>query len=233
MANHPTLALKHCVVIALPLVDEGRIVNYLYEHTYSYNWILKQDREASKVRICVWWREDEYRQFCTTPLRSFLKRLKNKAQYDRIDISKIMSTDDAVQIVCQGVSGSISKYYLDGPLYPYLRDLLSFGLPPNPEVSHNRTDPKRKCNLILQMIDPLDNLTKINLLQKLATSILPQVSQQLQLSEDGNAYILPDPPSPLVTEAPDSLTYPIPVVSEVDPFLPLTCPPSPSKSETY
>ena len=203
MASHQALALKHCVVITLELVHEERIVNYLHEHTYSYNWILKQDRENSKVRICVWWREDEYRQFCTTPLRSFLKRLKNKARYDKMDISKIMTTDEGVQIVCQGVSGSISKYYLEEPLYPYLRDLLSFDLPRNPEVSRNRTDQKGKCNLILQMIAPLDNLTKINLLQKLATSILPQVSQQLQLFEDENSYILPDPPSPLITEPPD------------------------------
>ena len=233
MASHQPMSMRHCVVITLELVDEDRIVKYLHEHVYSYNWILKENRETNKVQICVWWREDEYRQFCTTPLRSFLKRLKNKAQYAKMDISRIMTTDEGVQIVCQGVPGSISKYYLEEPLYPYLRELISFGFRQNSEFSRNRTDRKGKCNLILQMVAPLDNLTKINLLQRLAMSILPQVSQQLQLFEDENAYILPDPPSPLVTEPPDSPTYPIPIVSEFDPFLPPTCPPSPSKSETY
>ena len=65
MAAHPPLQ-RNCVVITLDLVDEDRIVKYLHEHVYSYNWILKDDRVAGKVRICVWWREDEYKLFCIT-----------------------------------------------------------------------------------------------------------------------------------------------------------------------
>ena len=202
MATCQSLQRK-CVVITLNLVDEERIVKYLYEHIYSYNWILKGDRAAGKVRICVWWREDEYKLFSITPLRSFLKRLKLKTKYDKIDITRTMSTDDGVQKVCQGERDSISNYYLEGPLYPRLRELLAFGLSQNPEfdhdrIVHNRIEKDGKVNLIFQIMASLDICTKINLLQKLAASILPEVNQLQH-------YILPHPPSPLCTEPPSSL----------------------------
>ena len=109
-----------------------------------------------------------------------------------------MSTDDGVQIVCQGERGSISNYYLEGPLYLHLRELLAFGLSENQEFVHNRVENNGKGNLIFQIMAPLDICTKINLLQKLAASILPEVNQQLQ------HYILPRAPSPLCTEPPSS-----------------------------
>ena len=176
------------------MADEERVVKYLYEHIYSYNWILKGDRAAGKVKICVWWREDEYKLFSITPLRSFLKRLKLKTKYEEVDISRTMSTDDGVQKVCQGERGSICKYYLEGPLYPRLRELLAFGLSQNPEFDHdrivrNRIEKDGKVNLIFQIMASLDICTKVSLLQKLAASILPEVNQQLQ------QYILPHAPS--------------------------------------
>ena len=217
---------RHCVIIELELVDEERIVKYLYEHVYSYNWILREDKEAGKVRLCVWWREDECRQFCSTPLRSFLKRLKNKAGYEKINISKTLTTDGGVQTLCDGALGSISKYYVEGPLYVYLHELLSLDPPQRMESSPE----KEKCNRILQMISNLDMPAKLDLLQKFTSALVPQINQQLDTSKP---YILPDPPSPLITEPPDSPTHPIPIVSEFDPFLSPTFPPSPSKSETY
>ena len=230
MAAHPPLQ-RNCVVITLDLVDEDRIVKYLHEHVYSYNWILKDDRVAGKVRICVWWREDEYKLFCITPLRSFLKRLKFKAQYEKIDISRTMSTDDGVQIVCQGERGSISNYYLEGPLYLHLRELLAFGLSENQEFVHNRVENDGKGNLIFQIMAPLDICTKINLLQKLAASILPEVNQQLQ------HYILPRAPSPLCTEPPSSplCTQPpsSPLCTEPPSSLPIPPLPEFSSSPSY
>ena len=233
MATQDVLHM-HCVVIELELVDEGRIVKYLYEHVYSYNWILREDKEAGKVRLCVWWREEEYKQFCTTPLRSFLKRLKNKAGYDKIIISKTMTTEEGVQTVCNGALGCISKYYVEGPLYPYLREVLSFDPPQNVESSPGRTDQKEKCNLILQMTSTLDISTKLNLLQKLTSAILPQVKQKLHdnqwLSEE-KPYILPDQPSPLITEPGSPRS--IPVVSELDCFLPAFQPSPHPHDEAY
>ena len=203
MATQDVLS-RHCVIIELELVDEERIVKYLYEHVYSYNWILREDKEAGKVRLCVWWREDECRQFCTTPLRSFLKRLKNKAGYDKIIISRTLTTEGGVQTLCNGVLDCISKYYVEGPLYVYLRELLS------PE--------KEKCNRILQMVSTLDMSAKLDLLQKFTSSLVPQVKQQLDVHlPEEKPYVLPDSPSPLITEH-GSLCS-VPIVSELDVFL--------------
>ena len=212
----------HCVVIELKRVDEGRILKYLYEHVYSYNWILKEDEETNKVRVCVWWREEDYRQFCTTPLRSFLKRLKNKAVYDSIKISKRMSTEEGIQTVCKGVPGSISKYYLEAPLYPYLRGLLAVD-PPGIEEPENETKPYTKCNLILKIVDPLDISAKIDLLQKITTNVaihVKRLSEDKRLSEEIEGNV----PSPLITHTGESTTSSLftePNMELEDPFLPI------------
>ena len=224
MATQDVLS-RHCVIIELELADQERIVKYLYEHVYSYNWLLKEDKEAGKVQLCVWWREDDHRQFCTSPLRSFLKRLKNKAGYDKISISKQLTTKEGVHALCNGVLGSISKYYAEGPLYIYLRDVLSLEPPPMVDYSPE----KEKCNRILQTASTLSMAAKLDLLQKFVSVLVPEVKQKL----DDKPHVLPDPPSPLITEPPDSPTHPIPIVSEFDPFLPPTFPPSPSKAEPY
>ena len=141
-----------------------------------------------------------------------------------------MTTDEGVQIVCQGVHGSISKYYLEAPLYPYLRDLLSFGLPPLPshEMSDIRTDQKEKCNLILQIAASLDVQSKLNMLEKFTSMIVPQAKQELcgrQLLTEKNP-----PPSPLITEhgSPYCGWPTAPEFSSEDPFLP----PFPAKEES-
>ena len=226
MATQDALS-RHCVVIELELVDEERILKYLYEHVYSYSWILREDKEAGKVRLCVWWREDECRQFCATPLRSFLKRLKNKAGYDKIIISRTLTTEGGVQTLCDGVLGCISKYYVEGPLYIYLREALSL----EPPLKVESFPEKEKCNRILQMVSSLDMPTKLDLLQKFTSSLVPQVKQKLDVHlPEEKPYILPDPPSPLITEHGSPFSS-IPIVSELDVFLP-TFPPSPLP-ETY
>ena len=231
MATQDVLS-RHCVVIELELVDEERIVKYLYEHVYSYNWLLREDKEGGKVRLCVWWREDECRQFCSTPLRSFLKRLKNKTGYDKIIISRTLTTEGGVRTLCDGALGCISKYYVEGPLYVYLRELLSL----EPSQKMESSPEKEKCNRILQMVSTLDMSTKLDLLQKFTSSLVPQVKQELDAHQqlavhhhkffsEEKPYILQDPPSSLITEA--GLPCSIPIVSELDCFLPTFQPSSP------
>ena len=117
-----------CVVIELGRADEWQLLQYLSERVYCYNWILKGNEEGSRVRVCVWWRKD-YKQFSTTPLRSFLKRLKDRTVFEVPKVSGRMRTEEGVQRVCKGVCGSISKYYLEEPLYTHLRGLLSVETP--------------------------------------------------------------------------------------------------------
>ena len=166
-----------CVVIELESVDEEHIVKYLHGHVYSYNWILKNDEESSKVLVCVWWREEDHKQFSTTPLRSFIKRLKNKTTYNSIRISGKMSTEEGVQTVCKGVRGSITKYYLEPHLRLYLSDWSSVNPAEIGELPSDRINPNTKCNLILKTVDTMDISDKFYLLQKIMASIIPHAKQ--------------------------------------------------------
>ena len=214
-----------CVVIELERSDEGRLLKYLYEHVYSYNWILKEAEETSKIRVCVWWKEEDYRMFCTTPLRSFLKRLKNKTTADTIKISPKISTEEGIQKVCKGIPASISKYYLEAPLYPYLRGLLSVDLPIASELPSNRITANAKVNFILRTADALDISSKIELLQKITAAVAAQVNQRLSAEKVPSSFEV-DVPSPLSTHTGESTTSSLFPELEMeqsfeDPFLPV------------
>ena len=166
---------SRCVVIELELAAEERLLKYLSGRKSDYNWILEEtDEEQPKVRVCVWWRKEK--EFFSTPLRSFLKRLKNKQMFDpkvpgRIRIKPMfdpkisgrMSTEEGVQRVCKGVRASISKHHLELPLYPYLSGLLLDGPPGIGEYESNEAimdggDPNMlnilgKLNLLLEIVD--------------------------------------------------------------------------------
>ena len=140
---------SRCVVIELEQTSEERFLGYLSGRKGDYNWILKESIEdPSKVKACVWWRRDK--AFFNTPLRSFLKRLKNKRTFETRDgcwfkpvyvyISGKMSTEKGVEMVCKGAPGSITKYHLEIPLYPYLSGLIP-GAPPYPDEDSNEVPP--------------------------------------------------------------------------------------------
>ena len=182
-------AMEHtcCVVIELERVDEERLLKYLWERVYCYNWILKEDEGSSKVWVCVWWRKD-YKQFSTTPLRSFLKRLKNKTMFGP-KISERVRTEEGVQRVCKGVCGSISKYYLEEPLYTHLRGLLSVEYP---EIGKSDSDDPNA-----PIISPkLDISAKLDLLLKMTATIAEQVKRLSEVDENV--------PSPLITHTGES-----------------------------
>ena len=220
-----------CVVIELERADEGRLLKYLHEHVYSYNWILKEaGKEISKIRVCVWWKEEDYRMFCTTPLRSFLKRLKNKTTADTIKISSKISTEEGIQKVCKGIPASISKYYLEAPLYPYLRGLLSLDLPTAGELPSDRTarptagelpsnriTANAKVNFILKTVDALDISAKIELLQKIAAAVAVQAMKLEKRLSEANE----NAPSPLSThtgESTCSSLFDEPKMEEMEPL---------------
>ena len=222
MATQQDVSARHCVIIQLPCCGEERILKYLYEHVHVYSWILREDKEIGMVRLCVWWRETDYEQFSTSPLRSFLKRLKNKAGHEKMSISRALTTNEGVHVLCNGDLQCISKYHTKSLLYKYLREVLSLELSLKVESSPT----KKKCNHILQMTSNLDMSTKFDLLQKFASTIVPQVKRELdfyQCPPEEKPYILPNPPSPsssLITEpgTPRPI-HSIPIVSNLDVFL--------------
>ena len=115
---------SRCVVIEIEPPAEEQLLKYLSERKRNYNWIMKENDEARpKVRVCVWWKKEEYKEFSATPLRSFLKRIKNKFVFPP-KISKRVTTAEGVRAVCNHVHGSISKYHLEGELLSRLGDLL-------------------------------------------------------------------------------------------------------------
>ena len=224
---------RRCIIIELERTDQEQIVKYLHEHVYSYNWLLREDKGDEKIRLCVWWREDCYRRFCTSPLRSFLKRLKNKGGY--VNISRELTTKEGVHAFGEGILGGITKYYAEGPLYIYLRDLLSLESSPIETYSPE----KEKCNRILQTASTLSMPAKLDLLQNFASLLVPEVKQKLedkpQVPEveqklQDESHIIPEPPSPLITEPGTPLPPFNPMISEHDVFLPSTFPPSPLQS---
>ena len=136
-----------------------------------------------------------------------------------MSISRTLTTNEGVHVLCNGDLQCISKYYTEGLLYKYLREVLSLELSQTVESSPK----KEKCNHILQMASSLDMLTKHDLLQKLPSRIVPQVKRELdfyQRPPEENPRILPDPPSLLITEpgTPRPI-HSIPIVSELDVFL--------------
>ena len=219
MATQQDVSARHCVIIQVPCCDEERILKYLYEHVHVYSWILREDKEIGMVRLCVWWRESDYKLFSASPLRSFLKRLMNKTGHERTSISKPLTTEEGVHALCNRDVQCISKYYAEGPLYMYLREVLSLEPPQMVESSPK----KEKCNHILQMTSSLDISTKLDLLQKLTSRIVPKVKRELGFYQppppEEKPYILKDPPSPLFGE-PGTPVHSIPIVSELDVFLP-------------
>ena len=150
MATQQDVSARHCVIIQLSCCDEERILKYLYEDVHVYSWILREDKEIGMVRLCVWWRESDYKLFSTSPLRSFLKRLKNKAGYEKISISKPLTTKVGVHVLCNGDLQCISKYYTEGLLYKYLREVLSLELSQTVESS-----PKKRRSVTIYFRWPL------------------------------------------------------------------------------
>ena len=171
---------SRCVVIELELPAEEQLLKYLSERKSSYNWILKEgDGAEPKVRVCVWWKKEDYKEFSTTPLRSFLKRMKNKSGFTP-KVSGRISTVEGVRRVCQRERNSISKYYLEGPLLSRLGGLL-LNKPPGLTDSPSKGEVTDRGDS-----SKLNILGKLNLLLEIADVIATHVvklSEVKRLSE--------------------------------------------------
>ena len=94
---------SRCVVIEFDVPVQDVLLKYLSKNEDNYNWILTAFCE---IRVCVWWKKNV--EFSTTPLRSFLKRLKSKIPINSyLRISRKMSSKEGVQKVYNGNRGDI------------------------------------------------------------------------------------------------------------------------------
>ena len=91
---------SRCVVIEIEPPAEEQLLKYLSDRKCNYNWIMKENDPhlRPKVLVCVWWEREVYKEFSATPLRSFLKRIKNKYVYPP-KISKRITTAAGVRAV--------------------------------------------------------------------------------------------------------------------------------------
>ncbi len=73
--------VSRCVLITTEEHIWVNILPYLFKKREKYNWILNRPKDSEKspndkVEVFVWWSGDV--MFSATPLRSHLKRLKQK-----------------------------------------------------------------------------------------------------------------------------------------------------------
>ena len=184
---------SRCVVIEFDGASQETLLRYLSKNDLSYNWIVTAFDE---IRVCIWWTKNV--EFSTTPLRSFLKRFKNKMPIDSyLKISRKMSTCEGVRKV-YGRNGPVmltldalqrsSIYYLTRPVREHVIGLRL--QEPNNEEPDNE-EPDNEEPTPLRVGDPpmadkdrefkLDISSKVDLLLKITARIATEVKKLSQL----------------------------------------------------
>ena len=100
-----------CVLITAEEHIWKNTAQYLSKRCSKYNWIVNRpkDSEKSEVEVFVWW--DGKGVFSATPLRSYLKSLKQKNHKECFKISKAVKTKSIVRKL---VDSTKTHYWDDG-----------------------------------------------------------------------------------------------------------------------
>ena len=194
---------SRCVIIEFDGASQETLLKYLWKNDLSYNWIVTAFDE---IRVCIWWAKNV--EFSTTPLRSFLKRFKNKMPIDSyFKISRKMSTEEGVRKVYDGngpvmltldtLQGS-SICYLTNPVREHVIGLRL--QEPNNEEPGNFFEPSKEEEPVNEeptplrvgnppMVDKdrefkLDISNKVDLLLKFTARITTEVKKISKLVED-------------------------------------------------
>ena len=179
---------SRCVVIEFDRVSQETLLRYLWKNDLSYNWIVTAFDE---IRVCIWWTKNV--EFSTTPLRSFLKRFKNKMPLDSyLKISRKMSTQEGVRKVYAG-NGPVMLtldalersciYYLTRPVREHVIGL-QLQEPNNEKPVNEEPTPLRVGDPPMTDKDrefKLDISSKIDLLLKITARITTEVKKLSQL----------------------------------------------------
>ena len=184
---------SRCVVIEFGGASQETLLKYLSKNYDGYNWIVTA---FSEVRVCIWWTKNV--EFSTTPLRSYLKRFKNKMPVDSyFKISRKMSTQEGIRKV-YGKNGpailtldALQRsciYHLTSPVREHVVGL-QLQEPNNEEL---KEEPTNEEPLIVDdppMFDKdrefkLDISNKVDLLLKFTARITTEVKKISKLIED-------------------------------------------------
>ena len=220
---------SRCVVIEFDGANQETLLKYLSKNDLSYNWIVTAFDE---IRVCIWWTKNV--EFSITPLRSFLKRFKNKMPLDSyLKISRKMSTQEGVRKVYGGNGPAMLTldalqrsciYYLTRPVCEHVIGLQL--QEPNNEQPGNFFEPHNIEPTPLRVGDPpvadkdrefkLDISSKIDLLLKITARIATQIKNLKKIPiQPDPIEVMEDTTSSVITHADVPLQPMQPEVIEV------------------
>ncbi len=162
--------ISQCVLITAEDHIWKNTAQYFSKRCLKYNWIVNRpkDLEKSKVEVFVWW--DGKGVFSATPLRSYLKRLKQKNHKECFKISKAVKTKSILRKL---VDSTKTHYWDDGFIGKELMEYLKVGileLKRKPKVeTKQQNEPQPSTS---QQSDPQSNTLKVT--EKMNTEVTEQ-----------------------------------------------------------
>jgi hypothetical protein len=133
----------------------------LFKKREEYNWILNRPKDSEKfpndkVEVFVWWCEKA--MFSTTPLRSYLKRLKqkdgvnrNKKRKECFEISKSIKTESILKKLIRSAG---THYWDDSFIGKELSEYLEAGVLRLKKVSESKVTKESSIEVIGQQSEP-------------------------------------------------------------------------------
>ncbi len=127
--------ISQCVLITVEEHIWKNTVQYFSKRCLKYNWIVNRPKDLGKseVEVYIWW--DGKSVFSATPLRSYLKRLKQKNHKECFKISKAVKTKSILRKL---VDSTKTHYWDDGFIGKELMEYLKVG------ISELKKKPKAK-----------------------------------------------------------------------------------------
>ncbi len=153
--------LSRCVLITTEEHIWVNILPYLFKKREEYNWILNRPKDSEKfpndkVEVFVWWCEKA--MFFTTPLRSYLKRLKqkdgvnrNKKRKECFEISKSIKTESILKKLIRSAG---THYWDDSFIGKELSEYLEAGVLRLKKVSESKVTKESSIEVIGQQSEP-------------------------------------------------------------------------------
>ncbi len=172
--------ISRCVLITVEEHVWNNTAQYFSKRCLKYNWIVNRpkDLEKSEVEVFVWW--DGKGVFSATPLRSYLKRLKQKNHKECFKISKAVKTKSILKKL---VDSTKTHYWDDGFIGKELMEYLKIGIlelkkKPKAETKQ-QNEPQPTTS---QQSDPQSNTLKVT--EKMNTEVIEQQNESGTLKVD-------------------------------------------------